>query len=440
MGLEGSKHIVLVAFTGLFCLFLISREILWVKRCEDHMTKNKQQHAAAWAETIDTAAVILTAGIHEKKKFENFQVMLDSFRNLSVAPDLVVLFEDWGAHPSYAHALRSDLLNLTAPTKIVSRPNDTTVLYPVHFYKGHLKMLWWWTMNTAFVITGAKQICYFEDDIAVHPDFFKWVKGVRSKIPRDQYWGLFGTGSLQYTPLCVDRYEWSLLLYYYQDFCLKEQGAWDMTLFGLHQNGPLPKLRAETTVRTAMHLPYSSDNMTEKIAEVHELASAKLPLEEYRLKTPSYGREHVQEPSTLADLNFETFVEPRNRAATQTQLLKMVEYCTSVALNTKSELQVDKKLIPLHMFNETKGVAVESPTIVSFHDADLHCNQSKHICEENADCMGFVHVGNTTRFKSNVSSEIIRNTGDIHMSLFTKKCERVTARNLCIPAFKYVDG
>jgi hypothetical protein len=388
-------------------------------------------------EHIDTALVILTAGRKDKRRFEDFQLMLSSFSKLSVAPDIAFLFQDWGADSSYAKAISNRELNLSFPVRVVSRPNDTVVLYPVHYYKGHLKLLWWWTMNTAFAVTYPKQVCYFEDDLAIHPDFFAWVKQVRRIIPRQDYWGLFGAGNLQYTPLCVDRYEWSLLLYYYHDFCFKEQGAWDMTLFGLHQNGPLPKMRAQTSTEVAIHLPYSKGSTTDKITEMNRFFSANLSLTAFQLRTPYYPG--AEEPSKLADLNFETFTKEGNRASTQTQLLKMIDFCVDVAKDTRAKLQIDERLIPIHIYNETKGTDVQGYTLASFQDNDLYLNQSRTICNMNADCMGFVHVDGKTHFKSNVSSELRRNTGNVRMSLFTKKCKRVSARNLCIPAFEYID-
>ena len=213
--------------------------------------------------------------------------------------------------------------------------------------------------------------------------------------------------------------------------------SWDIVLFGLHQNGPISKNRASTTTKAAIHLSYNKGNATDKMAEMNKVFSQNLNLQKYHLETPYYPG--FKEPAKFADVNFEHHHEGKNRASTQTQLLKMIDYCTSVALNAKSELQVDKRLIPIHIYNETKGMDVQGYTLASFQDNDLYLNQSRTICNMNADCMGFVHVAGQTHFKSNVSSELLRNTGNGRMSLFTKKCERVSARNLCIPAFEYVD-
>jgi hypothetical protein len=166
--------------------------------------------------------------------------------------------------------------------------------------------------------------------------------------------------------------------------------------------------------------------------------SHNLDLQRYHLGTPYYPG--FKEPAKFADVNFEDLHEKKNRAFTQTQLLKMIDYCTSVAWNAKSELKVDQRLIPIHIYKETKGTDVQGYTLASFQDSDLYLNQSRTICNMNADCMGFVHVAGKTHFKSNVSSELRRNTGNGRMiSLFAKICERVSARNLCIPAFEYID-
>jgi len=209
-------------------------------------------------------------------------------------------------------------------------------------------------------------------------------------------------------------------------------------LFGLHQNGPISKNRATTNTQAAIHLSYSKGNATDKLAEANKAFSQKLALQKYQLRTPYYPG--FKEPAKFADVNFEDLHEGTNRASTQTQLLKVIEYCTVVALNAISELEVDKRLIPIHIYNETKGMDVQGYTLASFQDDDEYLNKSRFICNMNADCMGFVHVAGRTHFKSNVSSELLRNTGSGHTTLFSKKCERVSARgNLCIPAFEYVN-
>lgn len=388
---------------------------------------------------IETAAVILTAGRKDKRRMEDFNLMLSSFNKLSVAPDMFVLCLDWGADPEYAETFQN--ANGSFPTKVISRPppQDNTILYPRHFYEVHLKLVWWWTINTAFVTTRARQICFFDDDVAIHPDFFAWCKEIRLKIPRNKYWGLYATGGTPYMPLCMNQFEWSLVLYYHQDFCLKEQGSWDIVLFGLHQNGPISENRARTATRSAIHLSYSKGNVTEKALQMNNVFSQKLALDQYRLETPYYPG--YTEPAKLVDLNFKDLHEPKNRASTQSQLLKMIEYCTSVALNAKSELSVAEKLIPLHRYNKTRGVNVDGYTLASFKDRDIHLNQSMNICNKNADCMGFLHTSRTNEsvFKSNVSTTLIRDTIDKSMILYTKECERISARNLCIPAHTYVD-
>lgn len=440
MRLYSGRRITSIVLSCMFCLFLVSRESEWMKMYAEYAWR------AESSPRVETAAVILTAGRHDETRFDHFILMMVSFRKLSVTPDLVILFQDWNADPTYAEIFQGAALNLPFPTKVVSRPllnDDNTVLYPAHFYKGHLKLLWWWTMNTAFVTTGAEQICYFEDDLAIHPDFFKWVKEMRTKIPRKKYWGLYAMGGAPYTPMCIDRYEWSLLLYYYQDFCLKEQGNWDMLLYGLHQNGPIPKNRAETTTESAIHLSYCCEgNVTSRISKMNELFSQELSVDEYQLETPSYGGRH--EPAIFADLNFESFVDTYEeiRAITQTQLLKIIDYCTGLAKDTRLKLQVDKRLTPIHMYNKRQGMDLASNNLASIHDNDIHLNQSRNICNKNADCMGFVHSSRTkeTWFKSNVSFELLRNPGKRKkMTLYTKICERISGRNLCIPAFNYAD-
>jgi hypothetical protein len=180
------------------------------------------------AAKVDTPLVILTAGRKDKRRLEDFQIMLSSFSQLSVAPDIAVLFQDWNADPEYAEMLRNDNLNFSFPTQVVDRPppDERTIVYPRHFYEVHLKMVWWWTINTAFVKLGANQICFFDDDVAIHPSFFAWVKEMRETIPRKEYWGLCASGGTPYMPLCINRFEWSILLRYHQDFCFKEQGRY----------------------------------------------------------------------------------------------------------------------------------------------------------------------------------------------------------------------
>lgn len=144
--------------------------------------------------SIETAAVLPMAGMDDEESLLDFGYFLQSLELQTTKPDILIMYEDWKAHPIFAEMLQN--ASLPFPVKVVSRPKDDIHLYPSHKYNGHLKLFFWWIINTTFITTGAKQVCYLEDDTVLHPDFFTWIKHARNMIPRNDYWGLWGKEGL----------------------------------------------------------------------------------------------------------------------------------------------------------------------------------------------------------------------------------------------------
>lgn len=132
---------------------------------------------------------------------------IKSLDNQSNPFDLIMVYVDYDSSNDMLNFLNR--LNTKTPLRIRHVPSYDKWSYQTYFRKGKLRTIWWWLMNNAWNTVNPEYMCYFEDDIIAHPDFFKWV--LQHKTENDNIWGLFGTSGAMYTPLCVSKNEWSFL-------------------------------------------------------------------------------------------------------------------------------------------------------------------------------------------------------------------------------------
>jgi len=414
------------------------------KQVDDHSVQvQTEQHLPKNAELV---LIVLTAGKNSTLQRDKFGFVLSGLSNLRIKfPDLLILYEDWGADPAYAHAISSGKYNFSFPVDVVPRPhpNEADEFYPAHYYRGHLRMFWWYAMNNAFSDTGAHQVCYLEDDIVLYPYFFAWLEETRATLAAangnnsiNTHWGVVGSGSNQYAPLCVTRPEWSILLHFYQHFCWKEQMAWDMVLFGLHQHGPLPALRIVSYVQFAVHIGYkgNSSEIESFISNLEKEMNTDLVGSGYHTHTPYYGGEKKKEKQRFVDLNYDVPGNKGNRPDTNTQLWKIIDSCVNVALDSKKKMSVDKKLTIDGSFKKIANMDIRGHDIsqlkISYHEP----SRAEAICIKNMDCFGFVNFNGVSWLKVNATmDDAIGRNGAL---LYQKECSR-TSLGRCVPMFKY---
>lgn len=205
-----------------------------------------------------------------KDRVSLFKQTIRALDNQSVPFDLIVIYVDYDASTDLLEYLKS--LKLKTQFEVRYVPSHDKWMYDSNFRNGKLRTIWWWLMNNAWSTIKPEYLCYFEDDIYPHPDFFKWVLTHRSSS--DKYWGLLGTSNAMYTPLCLSRKEWNHLIRFYDQYCLSPSMAWDMVLFRLHHHGPLPHKRLVASELVALHMGRTNEELHKLLAKNISLVRA----------------------------------------------------------------------------------------------------------------------------------------------------------------------
>lgn len=374
--------------------------------------------------------IVVIMPLHERPKILNHT--LSGFNKLNTKPDAIFMYRDFGCLKSVDNLVST--IDIGIPISVYSRPvQDNKWKYHENFRFGQLRSLWWWAMNHVWVHAQPEQVCYFEDDMYPHSDFFKWMRLARKTAVRNKHWGMLGTSGGMYTPLCVTKSEWAYLVYNYEHFCFSDEWAWDMVLFRMHQHGPLPKLRLEASNAVAVHLGYTNADTYEKrqalISKLEEnkVLEGKVAFE----KVPQYAGKDF--PKEYIDFNDRPPYKTNNNLG-MAQTFNIVEHCFAYAQASRTMYRT--KITFDSNFSYFASTDIKGNDIKQLKGYSVE--QLKTICSEQIDCMGFVVLEQGDGWLKTAvdeSNRIKLESGFPH--LYVKTCNRLTTGGYCIQSYVY---
>eukprot|EP00944_MAST-04C_sp_MAST-4C-sp1_P014851 g14851.t1 len=358
---------------------------------------------------------------------------LAGFAGLSEKPDEIVFYKDFDALDDIEEAARK--IDVGVPVSFHTRPGHDKWKYDTNFRFGRLRSFWWWLMNHAWREKHPEQICYFEDDMYPHRDFFKWLREARKVAVKNIHWGILATSGGMYTPMCISKAEWVSLVLNYEQFCFTDNWAWDMVLFRLQQHGPLPGKRLEASNAVAVHIGYSNADTKEKrdslIAELnkHEVLGGEVAF----ARKPVYGGKDF--PKEFIDLNNRPPFVANDKISIR-KVFNIIQNCVSDAQPSRRFFVPQ---VSLNASYETFiGIDIKGNDIMQLVGKSVM--QVENICSDLPDCMGFVLLDNGDCWlKRTVEDSTRIKVNTTYPKLYIKSCSRKTAMG-CTRSYKLEGG